>query len=648
MGALSPLFLIAGAVVAIPIFLHLFHRQELRRISFPALRYLERTEREHARRIRTRQLLLLLLRITAVLLLVGAGARLFLRGRGSAHPPTALAIVLDNSMSSGVVLGERRFLDDLKAVALRTLDAAGDDDRVWVVRVGQPWLPAVPGTPSDARRIVQETEVSEGRGDLSLALARAAELVRTSGFGAAEVHLLSDLQATGFDAGVDAPAGEVPVVVWAASDDLPPNRGLAHVVVGGGLPPLGGQRGVLSVEVTGTAGDSVPVPVRLVLDERLRGAGAAVAGSSLSLPLPPASAGWVRGYADADPDALRADDRRYFAFRARPAPRVAVAGDPGVFTTEAIGVLEEAGRLQPTTPPDAEAVISGSGELLEAVPAAAGVLIVPPLDPTRLPALNRRLADAGIPWTYARREGGAGEVDLVGDAVPEPLASVRVRSAYRLTLEGDPPAPPRTLARAGGSPWAVEGSDARGRRYLLLASPLDAESTTLPVSADMVRFLDWFIGQWAAAAGAPLEHVAGEPLPAPYGADHVRLPSGDDVEVDPTRSVPNTDQTGFYTFLAGDSTLAVEAVNPPAEESDLTRVARDALEDRIGPEVTEVRRAGAWDRAIFRTRQGPELWQPLLLAALLLLLLESAIAAAGRVRKTETAGTGGEAARGAT
>ena len=62
MGALTPLFLTAAVAVGVPIFLHLFQRHETRRVSFPALRYLERTEREHARRIRFRQLLLLLLR----------------------------------------------------------------------------------------------------------------------------------------------------------------------------------------------------------------------------------------------------------------------------------------------------------------------------------------------------------------------------------------------------------------------------------------------------------------------------------------------------------------------------------------------------------------------------------------------------------
>jgi hypothetical protein len=647
-GALSPLFLIAGLVVAVPIFLHLFHRQQVRRVSFPALRYLERTEREHARRIRTRQLLLLLLRIMAVLVLVAAGARLFLRGRGSAHPPTALAIVLDNSMSSGVVLGERRLLDDLRAVALRTLAAAGDDDRVWVVRAALPRLPAVPGTAADARRVVEQTEVSDGRGDLSAAIARAAELVRTSGMAAREVHLLSDLQATAFEPDVDAPAGDVPVVVWSASEDLPPNRGLGRVVIGGGLPPLGGRSAELTVDVTGPEGDTLPVPVRLVLDERVRGAGVATPGSSLSLPLPPAPTGWVRGYADADPDALSADDRRYFAFRARPAPRVAVTGDPGVFATEAIGVLEDAERIRRAEPADADAIVSGAGVQLEGLPAGAGVLVVPPVDPTLLPGLNLRLAAAGIPWTYARGTDGRGEVELAGDALPDPLSSVRVARAYRMRLEGDPSGPPRSLARAGGTPWAVEGSGAEGRRYLLLASPLDAASTSLPVSADMVRFLDWFSGQWAGDAGAPLEHVAGRPLPAPYGADRVRLPSGDVVEVDGTRMVANTEQTGFYAFLAGDSTVVVAAVNPPTEESDLTRIARADLETRIGPEVVEVRRAGAWDRAIFRTRQGPELWRGLLVAALLLLLLESALAAAGRARREDAAGTAGEAARGTT
>ena len=88
MGFLNPALLVLAAAVAIPLLLHFMQRSEGRRMSFPALRYLLRTEKDHARRIRTRQLLLLLLRCGAIVLLALAAARLVLRGPGPAHPPT--------------------------------------------------------------------------------------------------------------------------------------------------------------------------------------------------------------------------------------------------------------------------------------------------------------------------------------------------------------------------------------------------------------------------------------------------------------------------------------------------------------------------------------------------------------------------------
>lgn len=631
--------------MAVPILLHLFHRQDSRRVAFPALRYLERMERDHARRIRTRQLLLLLVRVAIVLLVVGAGARLFVRGRGSAHPPTALAIVLDNSMSSGLVEGDRRVLDELKELAIRSIDAAGEDDRIWVLRAAEPWQAAVPGGRSEARRLVVETVATDAGADLSVALSRAAELVRTAGLEASEIHLLSDLQAAGFDAEVEGPAEGIPVVVWAPRREPPANRGLTSVLVGGGLAPLGGQRSEVTVRLEGSAADSALVPIRLVLDDQVRGAGEATSGTSLSMPLPPAPEGWVLGYADADPDDLRADDRRFFAFRARPAPLVAVAGNPGRFVTEAAGVLEGAGRLRPSTPSAADAVVSAAGEGLASVRSGAAVLIVPPEDPTLLPALNLRLAEGGVPWSLERRTG-TGETQVSGSPLPEPFTDLTVHRWYRMELAGDPPAPPHTLAWAGQDPWAVEGTDARGRRYLLLASALDPESSSLPVSTEMVRFLDWFGGQWAAAGSGPHERIAGEPVPAPRAADRVVLPSGEEVEIDGTRMVRVTGRSGFYTFRSADGVVAVEAVNPPVEESDPTPLDARELEARVGAELTTVRREGAWTREVFRSRQGPELWRPLALAALLLLLTEAALAAPGRVRRAATSRSGGEAARG--
>ena len=630
MGALSPLFLLAALSIGVPIYLHLFQRQQTRRLSFPALRYLERTEREHARQIRFRQFLLLMLRVLALLLITGAGARLFFAGRGSAHAPTAAVIVLDNSLSSGLVVGEVRLLDELKALAVTTLDAGSDEDRFWLIRAGEPWLPAIPGTAADTRQAVEETEVSEAGGDLSAALERAVRLLDTSPMQHREIHLLSDLQSTSFAAPDQASTGDIPVIVWTGHEHRTTNRALTSVIVGGGLPPLEGQRASVTIESLESTSDAdtLHVPLRLVVNERIRGAATLPPGAQTTIALPPSGGGWVQGYADADPDDLRADDRRFFAYRSRPAPAVTAAGDGGVFAAEALAVLEEAGRVRVTAMSDADVVVSANGAGLDRSLGAA--LIVPPSDPTLLPALNRRLADAGVPWRLEPTVS-SGEAFLEGRTLPDPLAGVRVFAWFDMVLAGDPPAPPSVLAEVDGRPWAIEGLDRNGRRYLLLASPLDARATSLPVSTAMLRFIDWAIGEWAGAGAAPGEYVTGSTVPAPAAATHVRFPSGFDVEIDGTRMVRGTGEAGFYTFLADDSILSVVAMNPPRSESLLTPIGAADLEQVIEGEIIDVDREGAWDRAVYRARQGPELWWPFLLAMMLLLLGEAMMATSGPV-----------------
>jgi len=627
MGALNPLFLTAALAVAIPIFLHLFQRHETRRFSFPALRYLERTEKEHARRIKLRQLLLMLTRIAILLLLVGAGARLVISGRGASHPPTAVAIVLDNSLSSGLVVGEARVLDELKALAHRALDEATTEDRFWVIRAGEPWLPAIPGGATEARAAIDATEVSDGGGDLTAALQRASELLRTSDLPQREIHLLSDMQRTGFQLPGGEPAAELQVVAWAGDDPAEENRALTSVLVGGGLPPLEGQRTALTVRALSASDDTTARAVRVVMDGRVRAAGELRAGTEASIALPPTGAGWVTGYADADPDALRADDRRYFAYRSRSAPTVAIGGAAGLFLGEAISVLERSGRVDSAAPGTAELLIAQDGIGLDGRGQSTAALVVPPDDLTTLPALNRRLIEAGIAWRYRSRTS-VGEAELDGAALPDPLRGTRITGWYDLEPTGDDGAS-RALAEVAGSPWALEGTDVDGRRYLLLASPLSADATTLPVSTGMVRFVDWAATEWAGAGGAT-EYTVGDHLPAPPSATRVRFPSGREVEIDGTRVVRGTGEAGPYTFLDADTAVAVVALNPPPSESRLARIDRDEIESAIGPQVTVVSDADDWGRQAYRSRRGPELWWPLLLAALVLLLAESYLASSGR------------------
>jgi len=259
MGFLNPLFLLAGAAVLVPVILHLFYRRESKTFTFPAIRYLLRTERDHAHRIRAQQMLLLLLRVTIVVVLVLLGARIHFPGAGGGHEPTALALVLDNSLSTTIIQEGRRRLDTLKAVARLSVAAATRDDVIWVVRAGTPWEPAVPGGVAHALSAIDATGPGHAHGDLPRAVERARALVAQSALPNHEVHVFTDLQASAF-AGPPAGPGGVPVVVFGAPAADRRNRAVAGVLFGDGLAPLAGRRTEAAVSVAGgEPGDTVGV-----------------------------------------------------------------------------------------------------------------------------------------------------------------------------------------------------------------------------------------------------------------------------------------------------------------------------------------------------------------------------------------------------
>ena len=96
MSFLTPWALLLTALAGVPLLLHLLRRRTGVRVDFPAVRYLLRAEREHAREVRLRNLLLMVVRVGIVLAVAFAVARPVGPLPGFGHPPTALAIVIDN------------------------------------------------------------------------------------------------------------------------------------------------------------------------------------------------------------------------------------------------------------------------------------------------------------------------------------------------------------------------------------------------------------------------------------------------------------------------------------------------------------------------------------------------------------------------
>lgn len=640
-GFLAPALLALLAVAAVPILLHLLQRHQGRRVVFPAIRYLRLAEREHARRIRLRQLLLLLLRVAAIVALALAAARPFLRSGRGEHRPTALAIVLDNSLSTSLVDGDARVLDELKALALAATASAGPEDRFWLIAAAQPWEASPPGTAAEVADRIRAVRVVAGGADLAGSVERARNILAAGAEGrATEIHVLTDGQATEFTTpATSADGADPPLLVLARDSDAPANLGVSRVTLEGGLAPRAGQRIAVAVSLAGT-GDSATL--RLLAHDTLRAAGRGSAGAASLLALPSQPPGVLEGRVELDPDALRADDRRFFATVVLPPPAVALAGD-APFVDRALDILAAAGRVRRAAPRDADVLISAGGAGVGGGRAGAFVVIPPP-DPVRLPALNRALATARIPWRVEALPEGSGDRAVVdGDAeLHDVLADVDLRTPYALVPLGDAVEGSVRVRLESGAPWVVAGTLAGGRRYLLLAGALDGETGDVAGSAAMVPLLDRLVGGWATPIPEGADVAPGEPLPLPGRADGLVDPTGSRTTVEGGAPLRAPSAPGVYRVVAGDSLLATFAVNPPPRESDLTPATEAQVEAVLGAGFRSVS-AEEWGDEIFQARRGREAWRWLAAAALILLLAEMSVAASGRGSRVRADGRDGGA-----
>lgn len=638
MGFLNPLWLFLAGAIAVPLIIHLLQRHQGPRVVFPAVRYLQRAEREHARRIKLRQLLLLLLRLAIVLAIALAAARPFMRGAGVDHEPSAVVLVLDNSLSSGLVEGDRRVLDELKDRALETLTRASADDRFWLLRAGAPWEPALPGDASTTADRVRATQPTAASADIVASVARARSiLAQAAEARAPEIEVLSDLQLTNLRGSLSARSSDKDprVVLWSPKRKAVANASIESITLGGGLAPRAGERSTVVATIGGSANDSVNV--RLNVDGRIAGAALTRPGASVAIPFPPRPASLVNGDVQIDADALRADDRRYFIATIAPPPTVSLTR-PAPFVSEALDVLADANRIVKAGG-NANVVIAPAGVGTEAVSPSSSVVILAPETPLELPAVNRRLSALGINWQL-QQKASSGELKFAnagtGDELLRGLASVRVSQSYALTPTGRA-ADSAMLRLEDNSPWAVRGMRARGGRFVLFASPFVMTATNLPASPAMIPLLDRATGIWSAEDAPRSEVQPGERVPLPRNADQIIDPYGNRVAVRGGDVFMDATSPGPYRVVSGGKVIGAFVVNGARTESDLHYADGRRVQRSLEPlDVKRVNDANGWRKAVFTHRVGKEMWRFLLIALLLMLVVESFAAATGGSRAPAT------------
>ena len=193
-------------------------------------------------------------------------------------------------------------------------------------------------------------------------------------------------------------------------------------------------------------------------------------------------------------------------------------------------------------------------------------------------------------------------------------------------------APTDTLARVGAAPWIVAGPG-----YVIVASALDPAAADLPVRAAFVPWLAEVVGQRLAGEGGTVVPAApGATIVRPEWADALEAPGGDRLPLS-GRTVTAPQRPGVYFLLRGVARAGALVVAPEAEESALARMPAAQLGARLDSrDVTVDGELARWSARLFDSGARRPLLGPVLLAALALLVAETAMAR-GRARRPEAA-----------
>src|SRR3954447_19454133 len=501
MSFLSPVYLVGAALIALPIVLHLMRRDVAPQLPFTAVRLLRVSPIERSRRRRLRDILLLLARVAALLLLAGSFARPYLAVSTSSRRTTVIAVDRSLSMSAPGVMEKARVL------AKDAVDAAGTD-RVVVVAFDQRADVVASAGPADARVAIDEISPSFGATRYTSAFEKAADLIPDHAPG--RLVIVSDLQRNGFDGSAAALPQGLDLVVrdaGGASANLAvteirtdARRLLATVRNFGGAA----RETDVRLEVAGRTGMARHVTIP--------------PGSSLDVPFEATTARAPVDVAVIDPEGFAGDNVRYALTDARGTPRVLiVSGGPGSTTgfylARALEAEDESGS--------GFAVRTVHGPEFAAMPAAAlaqyavvamlsthgvdrrvrdslraflgsggGLLIAaaPDVDPSVLstildlqPALAARdRDDAGVLAVSDLRH----PIFRPFDAVAANLGQVSFQRAWQL----QPAASWRVIASyTQGMPALVERAAGQGR-IVLFTSDLDRRWNDFPLHPAFVPF----------------------------------------------------------------------------------------------------------------------------------------------------------------
>lgn len=687
---LNPAVLFGLLAASIPVLIHMLNLRKLKRIDFSTLAFLKELQKNKIRKIKFKQWLLLALRILIILFLVTAFARPTLKGIAiggtTSAAKTTAVFILDDTFSMSAVDVKGSYLNLAKATIQELMEQMQEGDDVVLILVSNNSTDEVKttGNFSEFEKQVDEVNISYSSGYLHNAIVKAAKLLGDSKNFNKEIYLLSDFQSgrlfeeeslSDFSQLLNDKV-RLYTINYSGKEIF--NLGIDQLKIDNQIferdKPVN-----FNVTVTNYSGQAVQnVVVSLFLNgERSSQQSVNIgAGESkiVSLQAVPKNKGYVNVIAEIEDDDILQDNKRYTTFFIPEKIPVAIfsdnqsdvkflelaltAGDDKnsiIITNKNLNQLSSADLNQYDVVITAGSENVNGIERLKSYLANDGSLLLMPGEISSINKFGELTKSLSLPaptGMFGKLNSAESSVefdkvelnhpvfkDIFSNQDKKKIESPEVYHFIKITTGGKGI---NIIPLTDGSSFLGEYKYGSGKIFLMNTAPVLSWSN-LPLKGIFVPLLNKSIFYLAAKDNSKEELIAGETVEINSGnivSPQIKIVRPDKAEelISPDKNAAgnyinysNTSVTGSYKVFSDSKIVKEFSVNADPNESVTKYLSDKEFEDyldKINFKGTFVRINKNEDPAgvILQSRFGSELWKYFVIIALLLALIEMAVA----------------------
>lgn len=690
MTFLNPLALLGLIAAFIPLIIHLLNLRKLKTIEFSTLSFLKELQQSKIRKLKLKQILLLVIRTLIIIFIVLAFSRPAFKGsipgKIGHHATSTIVLILDDTFSMSAQDENGEYFKQAKELALSVIDLANVEDEIYIVKISEPEsFDTIPVISKDlVKKVIAESRISEVYRPVDEAIGAVAKIMSKSINANKEVYLISDLQKKAFGQLIEASypifGQDVKFFVIDIGNKEISNNCVDSVEIKTKIFEVN-KPVIINGVIKNYSSSSLTNLVSSLFIDGVRASQRSIdvapwGSVSVEFNAVPKSSGFVSGYIELESDAIELDNRRYFSFYIPEKIRLLLISQGGDNSRYVNLALSTNSRFQfkeisfdrifseNLSDYDVLIILGFANVTREKVlriknfVIAGGGLIVFPDDDSNLVWYNNFISEFSLQQVDGLLKASTGlsfdKIDFdhpifsgvfIEDdkkrektlSSPSIFISLKLRPTEKEN---------QVITISGGYPFLKELKFGEGKVLTFSVAP-NLSWSDFPIKGIFAPLIFRSVSYSAASDISTESKLTGEnvqvKLPGKISSQQkLKLYYPDGVEeilktqvTEPGSSwlnIGKLNRSGIYELSDGIKKIKLISVNTHNVESDLRKISREELVDLLGKlgiksEKIEILTSTANIKAtILQSRYGTELWKFALIFVLVLVLLEMLIA----------------------